>query len=104
MTQADLFKKPLKPFPAPRFNGPEYDPEFDHKRLTGQLERIYTLMKDGKWRTLSEISMETGDAEASISSQLRHMRKPRFGMHEVNKRSRGDRNVGAWEYQLKVKS
>ena len=82
------------------FNGPDYDPEFDDERLTKQLDRIFNLMKDGNWRTLSEISQITGDPPASISAQLRHLRKERFGSHTVMKRNRGDREHGLFEYRL----
>ena len=82
------------------FNGPDYDPEFDDERLTKQLDRIFNLMKDGNWRTLSEISQITGDPPASISAQLRHLRKERFGSHTVLKRNRGDREHGLFEYRL----
>ena len=84
----------------PRFNGSDYVPDFDDKRLTGQINRIYSLMVDGKWRTLEEISKLTGDGQASISAQLRHLRKERFGSHIVNKRNRGNRESGLYEYQL----
>jgi hypothetical protein len=83
-----------------RFNGPDYDPDKDRERLTGQILRIYRLMLDAEWRTLGEIANATGDPEASISAQLRHLRKPRFGGHEVLKRRRGDENAGLFEYQL----
>ncbi len=82
------------------FNGPDYDPEFDDERLTKQLDRIFNLMKDGTWRTLSEISEITGDPPASVSAQLRHLRKERFGSHTVLKRNRGDREHGLFEYRL----
>lgn len=84
----------------PHFNGSDYVPEFDFNRLKGQLKRVYSLMVDGSWRTLDEISSITGDPPASISAQLRHLRKARFGNHIVNKRPRGDRNKGLFEYQL----
>lgn len=83
-----------------RFDGPEYVERFDHARLTGQLLRIYALMRDGHWRTLNEIAQATGDPQASASAQLRHLRKPRFGEHVVEKRPRGDRSSGLWEYRL----
>lgn len=85
-----------------RFNGPEYVPKIDDERLTGQVLRVFTCMKDSEWRTLSEIEELTGDPQASISAQLRHLRKPRFGNHTVNRRSRGDRAQGLFEYQLIV--
>lgn len=83
-----------------KFNGPDYVPEFDQERLTGQIERIYKLMIDGKWRTLEEIQNKTGDPQASISAQLRHLRKERFGNHTVKKRRRGEPKNGLFEYQL----
>jgi hypothetical protein len=83
---------------TPHFNGPDYSPESDHERLAGQHERIRDLMLDGRWRTLQEIQAVTEDPESSISAQLRHLRKPRFGSHHVDKRRRGD--GGSWEYKV----
>ena len=85
-----------------RFNGSDYVPELDDQRLQGQIKRIYELMKDGKFRTLSEIETLTGDPQASISAQLRHLRKERFGGFVVNRRRRGERKEGLFEYQLLV--
>lgn len=101
--QPDIFGlTPDEPsiFDNPRFNGSDYEPEFDNERLTGQLKRVYEAMINGQWRTLGEIEAITGDPQASISAQLRHLRKPRFGSHIVNKRPRGDRHNGLFEYQL----
>jgi len=83
-----------------RFDGPDYDPELDKVRLTGQILRVFDCMKDSRWRTLSEIEEITGDPQASISAQLRHLRKERFGGNTLNKRRRGDRTQGLFEYQL----
>ena len=83
-----------------RFNGSDYKPEQDDVRLKKQINRVYALMIDGKWRTLSEIAVLTGDPESSVSAQLRHLRKPRFGSFVVNKQSRGEREQGLFEYQL----
>ena len=71
----------------------------DCERLEGQTRAIYHLMRDAEWRTLDEISMTTGAPEPSVSAQLRHLRKLRFGGHTVNKRRRGNQ----WEYQLIVR-
>lgn len=87
---------------SPHFDGPDYSPALDQKRLTGQILRIYNLMKDGVFRTLPEIKASTGDPEASISAQLRHLRKFKFGGHQVNKRRRGEPKNGLFEYQLIV--
>ena len=85
--------------PGAKFNGDGYDAEKDHARLNGQIRRIYDLMHDGKWRTLEMIATATGDPPASVSAQLRHMRKPRFGGHTVEKR-RVVGTSGLWEYRL----
>lgn len=84
-------------FAVARFNGPDYDPELDNKRLTGQIKRVFNCMKDGVWRTLSEIETITGDPQASISAQLRHLRKERFGLHTVEKENKGG---GLFKYRL----
>ena len=84
------------------FNGSDYVPEFDNERLVGQMKRVFMAMLDGKRRTLSEVEKITGDPQASISAQLRHMRKPKFGAHVVEKRARGDRKRGLFEYRLLV--
>jgi len=89
----------LTPEPI-RFDGPAYESERDDERLTGQVLRIFNCMKDGKWRTLAEIEQITHDPQASISAQLRHLRKKRFGEHEVNRRSLGR---GLFTYQLIVR-
>ena len=84
----------------PHFAGNDYRPGFDQERLTGQIRRVFDSMKDGRWRTLGEIAAVTGDPEASISAQLRHLRKPRFGQWIVEKQARGERAVGLYEYRL----
>lgn len=83
-----------------RFNGDDYQPVRDNRRLTGQINRVYECMKDGRWRTLDEIAKATGDPHASISAQLRHLRKPRFGGHTVHK---DYIDSGLYKYQLELK-
>lgn len=90
------------PIRRQRYDGSDYVPELDNVRLDSQIGRIWALMLDGRWRTLDEIARRTGDPHASISAQLRHLRKPRFGEHTVEKRSRGDRRRGLFEYRLEV--
>src|SRR5678816_22681 len=72
-------------FETVRFNGPDYEPARDNARLGAQFLRIFELMKDGQPRTLSEIAAITGDPESSVSAQLRHARKKRFGGHRVER-------------------
>jgi hypothetical protein len=84
---------------SPRFDGDVYQHAIDFSRLKGQILRVYQLMRDGRWRTLEEIAHGTGDPVASVSSQLRHLRKPRHGGYTVNRRRRnGSGNL--WEYQV----
>lgn len=59
------------------------------------------------WLTLDELAKLTHYPPASISAQLRHMRKPRFGAYEVVKRCRRvDKAMRAegfgtvWEYSV----
>ena len=91
-------------FEAVRFNGSDYQPERDNARLTGQLLRVFECMKSGEWRTLDEVAAATGDPPASISAQLRHLRKRRFGSHQVDKRHRGEPANGLYEYRLNFAS
>ena len=81
----------------PKFNGSDYDHARDGKRLSGQIQRVYNFMSDEKWHTLSEISDATGDPEASISAQMRHLRKPKFGGHIIEKNYLGN---GLYEYKM----
>lgn len=81
----------------PDFNGADYKRSRDHARLTGQIQRVYNAMLGSGWKTLSQISILTGDPEASVSAQLRHLRKPRFGGHTIEKRHLGN---GLYEYRM----
>lgn len=80
-----------------RFNGSDYVPVRDDVRLTGQLLRVWQAMRDGQWRTLDAIAKLTGDPQASISAQLRHLRKTRFGGHAVEKQYLGN---GLFQYRV----
>jgi hypothetical protein len=70
----------------PRFDGADYDAQRDWTRLTTQLGRVHECMSDGRWRSLDDIARATGDPQASISAQLRNLRKKRFGGHTVEKK------------------
>lgn len=99
---ATLFDTPTE------FDGATYVPKHDRERLTGQIERVFDAVKAGDWLTLDEIQQRiervTGqrDPHASISAQLRHLRKPKFGGYTVEKRHRGDRAHGLYEYRLVI--
>jgi hypothetical protein len=82
------------------FAGAVYDPTMDDIRLSGQLLRIWHHMDGELWQTLTAISIWTATPEASVSAQLRHLKKARFGSHTVNKRRRGGEKSSQWEYQV----
>lgn len=87
------------PEPVPEFDGATYDHDRDHLRLGAQAQRVVDLMRDGQWRTLSEIATATGDPEASVSARLRDLRKPKFGRHDIGRRQRDESMPGLYEYR-----
>jgi hypothetical protein len=82
------------------FDGETYEEEHDEERLSKQIIRVRSLMLDGQWRTLAEISAITGDPQASISARLRDLRKVKFGSYIIGRRRRGLAKHGIHEYQL----
>lgn len=87
------------PDPVPAFDGAAYDAARDHARLTGQIRRVFDVMRDGEWHTLPGIAAQASAPEASVSAQLRHLRKPRFGSFIVERRQK-EGGHGLWEYRL----
>lgn len=79
--------------------GPTYDEKRDKNRLDNQRNRILRHMLDGRWRPLFEISQDLSYPEASISAQLRHLRKPQFGAWKVDRRHIQN---GLWEYRIRT--
>lgn len=62
----------------------------------------------GTWLTLDELAKLTHYPPASISAQLRHLRKPEFGGYAVEKQQRasgrtlrGEDFGAVWEYRLR---
>jgi hypothetical protein len=101
-TQPSLFPGHDLTFENARFDGKTIDSQLDTIRLGAQAGRVWSLMSDGHWRTLGEISLVTGDSEPGISARLRDFRKKHFGSHTVRRRRRGDGKRGLFEYQLIV--
>ena len=81
------------------FDGPNYDPVIDRARLTGQLKDVYEAVRVNGWHTVAEISGVTGHPEASISAQIRNLRKERFGGLDIEGRYRVGTRV--FEYRLR---
>lgn len=84
---------------ALQFDGQTYEHERDGSRLAEQTRAVFSVMKDGQFRTLSLLAQMTGAPEASVSARLRDLRKPRFGGHTVNRQYLGN---GLFQYQLVV--
>lgn len=84
--------------------GPDYVPSLDEVRLRKQTDTIRDLMLSAaackSWLTLKELEMLSHYPQASISAQLRHLRKKAFGSYIIEKRRRGKGKEGLWEYQL----
>lgn len=81
------------------FDGFTYIHERDSSRLGAQMCAVLSLMADGVWRTLSDISTQTNAPESSVSARLRDLRKERFGGHTVNRQYL---QRGLFRYQLLV--
>jgi len=88
--------------------------EYDARRLRSQREIIRDVMISAAdcetWLTLGELRALTRYGEASISAQLRHLRKTENGGYEVIKRHRDGatperpgtdgRGECVWEYRI----
>lgn len=91
-------------------HGPAYDEKLDGKRITKQMGRVLFLMLGRKnGLTLKEICtiLKTAHGcefpESSVSADLRHLRKAKFGGYEVTKcRRKGQEKRGVWEYWVRI--
>lgn len=100
-----LFELEERPGPTPeraRFDGPiETDEAGRCERLGGQLADIFQAIQDGGAYTLEDLHRITGHPAASISAQLRHLRKKQFGGFVVTKKHKGR---GLYVYRLRLRS
>jgi hypothetical protein len=76
------FDSPIKKPVCPAITGDDYDRIRDGERLTRQLDRIFAVCLDGRWRTVGEIRSQcehlyqgTFFPENSVQAQLRNLRK-----------------------------
>jgi len=83
------------------------------ERMPTQLQVVRQVMCQAAqydaWMTLAELARKTEFPEASISAQLRHLRKEEHGGWEVMKRKRvwqeallTNTRERVWEYRLKA--
>ena len=97
-----MFDERGTPTRAARADGETYSERHDGARLRGQIADVFEVMKDGQWRTLDEIAHATGHPTTSVSTRVRDFRKPKFGGHTVERRPRGERSRGLFEYRLVI--
>ncbi len=86
--------------------------ETEREHMPTQLEVLRGVLllaaQYDAWMTLGELAKKTRFPEASISAQLRHLRKPGHGSFQVEKRRRGweealraSTREKVWEYQVR---
>jgi hypothetical protein len=65
------------------------------------LEILRCAAQRDAWLTLEEMARETNFPPASISAQLRHLRKPRYGAWKIQRQQRKSGKAQLlWEYRL----
>lgn len=93
-------------------SGTAYEPKLDRARLSLQIERVRLYLLPGQWKSLSEMkaALEAIYApahfpEASLSAQLRNLRKEPYRLKVERRRRDGVHGPGAgiWEYRLSGK-
>jgi hypothetical protein len=82
------------------FAGSAYSADSDKERLAADMYRVFMFMRDGQWYTIKEISEGTGCPESSVSGQIGNLRLARHGGHVIDRRLRGKRGSGHFEYRL----
>ncbi len=75
---------------TPDFKGATYRRGVDGKRLGGQFERIWAIMRDGEYHTIAEVAEKTGDPAQSVGRQIRYIRSKPRGSHVLEREYRGN--------------
>jgi len=96
------------PDPRTHFSGAAYSAKRDGARLSTQIERVYSLMADGRWRTLAEAVSELEALyvpvkfpPVSIQSQFRNLKKPpRCHVVEMRRRAGTSGLIHEWRLVL----
>ncbi len=85
---------------SPGYDGATYVEALDHGRLKTSHDRIYELMRDGRWRTLRQIAVGGKCSEAAASARMRDFRKARFREFYGVRGMESQRQSGSWLYRL----
>lgn len=94
------------PLPNIHFHGQTISIPFDLERLNAQMQRVHSLMSDGRWRTLRGIADFTGDPEASVSARLRDYRSNEYLARfftMISERVPGLERRGHWRYRVMLR-
>ena len=67
------------------------------RNFNQQLLAVFTIMKDGNWHTLTEISKAIGAPPQSVSARLRQLRNTESGGYTVLREYTGN---GIFRYRL----
>jgi biotin operon repressor len=70
---------------VPRHDGPDLAPA-DQIRLANHLQKLVTLMSDGRFRSLQTIADALGCSESAAGARVRDLKKRKFGSFTVEKR------------------
>ena len=73
---------------TPEFKGAALRLE-DGKRLAGQFDRVWAIMRDGEYHTIQEVAERTGDPAQSVARQMRYIRSKARGGHVLEREHRG---------------
>lgn len=66
--------------------------------MSTQLNRVLTVLSDGQWHSLPEISQKLSIKKRSAASRIRDLRLPSYGNHRIEARETSKHQV--FEYRL----
>jgi hypothetical protein len=97
------YSEPVQP-PEPMFDGETYDEVWDGERLKTNLDKTFSLMRDGERRTLRQIAEAVGCSESGVSARIRDLRKAKWQLFYGQCDVKSERvSGGVWHYWLKIK-
>ena len=85
---------------TPEFDGDDYVSRRDKPRLTLQIHQVRMYMENNDWLSVKQISDDLNFPEASVSAQIRNLRKEKFGNRIGERRYQGN---GLYEFKLMPK-
>jgi len=71
------------------FSGAGVETVDDNIRLGKQIDKVLSFIKNGEWFSLSQISEAINAPHASVSAQLRNLRKREHGSYIIERKNEG---------------